>query len=300
MWGLEGANSIGNVVVDALVGRASDGLVVAGTHGRGVFSANYGGSSDVTAPAVDNLSPIDEGTGVGANDNLVITMDENISTGTGNITIYNSDESVFEQIDVTGSKATVSGMVLTIDPDGTFLSPGSYYVEIDASAIQDIIGNTYAGIQDKTSWNFATVDAVAPTVATLIPADDAPDVAVNVSLVMTLDENVSSGSGDIVIYNPDDTVFETIPIADAKVTIANDQVTVDPSSDLAENTAYYVQVAATALKDGSNNAYAGIQDKTTWNFTTIDPPQIPNRCGTGPAYIFSDIHRDNGDHLNFY
>ena len=277
VWGLEGQNSIGNLNVDALVGRPSDGIVVAGTYGRGVYRASYSNpGADVTPPVAQTLSPADNATGVAADADLVITMDENLVKGTGNITIYNSDQSVFEQIDVTGSKVTVSNTVVTINPDGTFQSPGSYYVKVASSAIQDASGNAYVGIQNTTSWNFATVDAVAPRVATLIPADDATSVAVGVSLVMTMDENVSSGSGDIVIYNPDDTVFESIPITDAKVTIANDQVTVDPTSDLAENTVYYVQVAGTALTDASANAYAGIQDKTTWNFTTIDPPSTPN------------------------
>ena len=293
VWGLEGQNSIGNLVVDALAGRASDGMVVAATHGRGVYSASFANpGADVTAPVVQALSPADDATGVGANDNLVVTMDEKLSKGTGNITIYNSDESVFEQIDITGSKVTVAEKVVTIDPDGTFLSPGSYYVKIASSTIQDEGGNAYAGIQDKTSWNFATVDAEAPTVATLIPADDATSVAVGVSLVMTMDENISSGSGDIVIYKPDDTVFETIPITDTKVTVANDKVTVDPSSDLAENTAYYVQVAATALKDASANAYAGIQDKTTWNFTTVDPAPTPNTAPVLTAVKDTTIAED--------
>ncbi|HIN61123.1 MAG TPA: hypothetical protein EYM89_00005, partial [Candidatus Marinimicrobia bacterium] len=293
VWGLEGQNSIGNLVVDALAGRTSDGTVVAATHGRGVYSASFSNpAADVTAPVVQNLSPGDDATGVGANDDLVITMDENLVKGTGNITIYNSDQSVFEQIDITGSKVTVSNTVVTINPDGTFQSPGSYYVKVASSAIQDASGNAYAGIQNTTSWNFATVDAVAPTVATLIPGDDATGVAVGVSLIMTMDENVSSGSGDIVIYKPDDTVFETIPIADAKVTIANNQVTVDPSSDLAENTVYYVQVAATALNDASANAYAGIQDKTTWNFTTVEPAQTPNTAPVLAAVSDQTIAED--------
>ena len=40
VWGLEGQNSIGNLNVDALVGRPSDGIVVAGTYGRGVYRAS--------------------------------------------------------------------------------------------------------------------------------------------------------------------------------------------------------------------------------------------------------------------
>ena len=277
VWALEGGNAIGNVVVDALDGRTSDGFVVAATHGRGVFSASFANpGADVTPPIVQTLSPADNAVGVGSSDDLIITMDENLSAGTGSITIYNSDESVFEQIDVAGSKVTFSDETITINPDGTFSSPGSYYVNIAASVVQDVSGNAYSGFVDKTTWNFSTVDAVAPQVATLVPADDGTDIALDVSLVMTLDENISIGSGNIVIYKPDDTAFETIPISDSKITILNDKVTIDPSSDLAKNTSYYIQVDGTALQDVSNNAYAGIQDKTSWNFTTVDPPAEPN------------------------
>jgi hypothetical protein len=39
-WVQEGASTIGNVVVDMLDARASDGLVVGATHGNGIYSAN--------------------------------------------------------------------------------------------------------------------------------------------------------------------------------------------------------------------------------------------------------------------
>ena len=72
---------------------------------------------------------------------------------------------------------TFSDETITINPDGTFSSPGSYYVNIAASVVQDVSGNAYSGFVDKTTWNFSTVDAVAPQVATLVPADDGTDIA---------------------------------------------------------------------------------------------------------------------------
>jgi len=52
------------------------------------------------------------------------------------------------------------------------------------------------------------------------------------------------------------------------VSFLDDTVTLDPTSDLLDATGYYVQVAASAIEDLSGNAYAGIDDKTTFNFTT--------------------------------
>jgi hypothetical protein len=40
-WTQEGLNTIGTVVVDCIETRASDGLVVVGTHGTGMYSANF-------------------------------------------------------------------------------------------------------------------------------------------------------------------------------------------------------------------------------------------------------------------
>ncbi|RPI74410.1 MAG: PKD domain-containing protein, partial [Ignavibacteriales bacterium] len=42
-WVLEGANQMGNVIVDHVVSRKTDGRVVAGTHGRGAFVGSAGG-----------------------------------------------------------------------------------------------------------------------------------------------------------------------------------------------------------------------------------------------------------------
>jgi hypothetical protein len=46
MWTQEGTSTIGSAVVTMVVSRASDGLVVAATHGNGVFAANVSVASD--------------------------------------------------------------------------------------------------------------------------------------------------------------------------------------------------------------------------------------------------------------
>jgi len=51
VWVLEAPGKMGNVVVDQLTSRAADRLVVAGTHGKGVFSVTIPASS----PVQDNL-----------------------------------------------------------------------------------------------------------------------------------------------------------------------------------------------------------------------------------------------------
>ena len=110
-----------------------------------------------TPPAVISFDPADDASGVGVNADLVITFDENVVADTGNIVIYKSDDTVFETIDVTSGKVTISDNVVTIDPDGTFESETGYYVKIGTACFKDIAENHYAGISNITSWNFTTV-----------------------------------------------------------------------------------------------------------------------------------------------
>ena len=49
VWTQEGANTIGNVVVDYIDFRQSDGLIVIATHGNGVFSATLPNPSGITS-----------------------------------------------------------------------------------------------------------------------------------------------------------------------------------------------------------------------------------------------------------
>ncbi|MBN1348946.1 T9SS type A sorting domain-containing protein [candidate division KSB1 bacterium] len=55
-WMLEAENTIGNVVVDMLVARSEDGLIAAGTHGRGAYSATITTGSGQAIASVEPQS----------------------------------------------------------------------------------------------------------------------------------------------------------------------------------------------------------------------------------------------------
>ncbi len=128
----------------------------------------------------------------------------------------------------------------------------------------------------QTGGSSATVTVTAvpgiiganPVVTSYLPANGATDVIPDDNLVLTFDKTVVKGSGNIVIYKPDNTPFETIAVTDAKVTISGSEVTINPNGVLASETIYYVQIATTAI-DAAGISYDGITDTTTWQFTTI-------------------------------
>ena len=112
-------------------------------------------------PTLSSCSPADGATGVGVNDNIVLTFNEIVDVESGNVVIKNSsDDSVFETIDITGSKVSGTGTTeITINPTGTFVINTDYYITIDASAFDDVDSGSYAGINDSTTCNFSTGQA---------------------------------------------------------------------------------------------------------------------------------------------
>jgi len=90
--------------------------------------------------------------------------------------------------------------------------------------------------------------------------------------VITFDEAVDVESGNVTIFlGGDDSTVEAIDVTSGQVTgTGTTEITINPTDDLLESTAYYVQIDATAFDDSSENSFAGISDTTTWNFTTAD------------------------------
>jgi hypothetical protein len=121
--------------------------------------------------------------------------------------------------------------------------------------------------QNNTAW---VDDSTNPSVSTLSPADGTSSVVTTDNLVITFSEAVDVETGNITLYKQlDDSVFEQITLPSALVTgTGTTTITIDPTSDLDPSTDYYIQIDSTAFDDAASNSFAGITDKTTWNFAT--------------------------------
>jgi methionine-rich copper-binding protein CopC len=148
----------------------------------------------------------------------------------------------------------------------------------------DSAGNNGTQVTATTDVSSVSFDDSAPVVVTYSPADDSTGASISGNLVLTFDENVVVGTGNVVLYKTTgDVVVETIDITTASVTFdGTTGVTINPAANMAYSTAYYVQVDATAIEDTVGHPYAGIADKTKWNFTTGAAPP-PASSGGGSA-----------------
>lgn len=238
-------------------------------------------------PSIASRVPADNSTNLAIGANLVATFTENIFAGTGFVTIrITSDNSLVETFDVaTSGQLTFSGSQLTINPTFNLQVGVEYYVQIDATAVKNTVGTFFAGITDTTTWSFTT-DAIAPTLASTSPADEATNVLISSDLVATFNEPVQAGTGNIILKRTsDDFVIETFNVATSlRISFASNQLTINPSSNLTGGTGYYVQIDSTAVVDLSTNAFAGISDTTTWNFTADGTaPTLTSLSPASPA-----------------
>lgn len=138
----------------------------------------------------------------------------------------------------------------------------------DFDSVWDIAAGTNDGYP-SLRWETNLVSN--PLVSSLSPADNATSIAVDANLVISFNKAVDAESGNIVIYNSDDEVVETIDVTSGQVTgSGTSSITINPTSDFSSATEYYVQIAASAFDDAEGNSYAGISDDTTWSFTIVD------------------------------
>ena len=250
-----------------------------------LFTVNADGSVVVAAPpTLSSSTPADNATDVSLSANIELTFSEVVDVETGNITIKKtSDNSTVETIDVTNSaKVTGSGSTtITVNPDTTLDAATEYYVLIDATAFDDVDGDSYAGISSTTALSFTTIaDATAPTMTITaaegsdgFQSDDA-----TLSLTFTSNEATSNFAvGDITVSNGTLSDFNATSstVYTATLTpIAAGEVTID--------------VAAGTFTDAAtNNNLAATQFNWTYG---IDPTTKADVIGTVESMSNSSIN----------
>ncbi len=231
-------------------------------------------TADTVAPTA-TLSPTTNSSGVSTQPVFVMTFSENVTVVSGGfITLRKADNSVVEDISVTGVKVTGSGTsIIRITPSTVLDGSTNYHITITAGAITDTSGNPFAAISDSTTWTFQTVDTSTPFVVSFSPGNLATGIGSTSNLIMNFDRAMFVQSGGTITITGGASP-ETITLPDARVTgTGTTAITINPTTNFLSQTVYYVQVSALAFNDisgGTGNYFDGILDSTTWTFTTAD------------------------------
>ncbi|XQU07457.1 cadherin domain-containing protein [Halomonas sp. LY9] len=235
---------------------------------------------DDTGPAVSSVA-ISSAMGVqnntlNAGDVVSVTVGMNEATlvntagGTPRIALTVGGSTVYaDYVSGSGTASLVfQYTILAGQTDANGIAIPANGLALNGGTFKDTAGNdamiTHALVADNGSFR---VDTSAPTLTSSTPADNASAVAVGANIVLTFNENVSAGSGNIVISNGTDT--RTISVNDSsQVSISGSMVTINPTADLNAGSSYNVQMGSGVLTDQAGNAFAGISNATTLNFDT--------------------------------
>ena len=225
-------------------------------------------------PQVISFSPADNASDVSLSSNIVITFNAAIQVGSGNITLRDGSATgtVLETIAVSSGNVSISGAQLTINPSSNFLTGKNIYVVIPDGAFTSVALQSNIDVID--TYNFST-GAVVPT--TFSPSDGATDQAVDVNFVITFNDNVAKGSGNIYIRtgSASGSTTQTIDVTSSAVSISGTQVTINPPSNLSFLTTHYIVIEEGCFTntDGDSGSENTLID--TYNITTVrDVPPL--------------------------
>ena len=272
--------------------------IIVGSSGTGIAGA-YFDNADFTSPVLTRTDPqinFDWGTGSPAPSIGPDTFSSRWSgyllapeTGTYSLSSLTSD----------GVRAYVSGLPVInnlndqstrwTDGQSISLTAGQKvpllleYYENTGSAVAKLkwTGPSFAGLNGSIipqAYLFETnssggTDTTAPVITTLNPADNATGVAHAADLVATFSENIVRGTtGNLTIRNLSDGTQTVIPVTDtAQIAIAGATLIINPTALLPGSKNHAVRIDASAITDTAGLPFLGINNDTTWNFTTTAP-----------------------------
>ena len=230
------------------------------------------GEPDTTPPTLVGISD-DKGGGpvaVGTPITYTVTFSKDMDGSTVDASDFNTAGTAIATIDfVTQTSPRVFAVRVT--PTTT----GALQLLILATSVLSDTANpannldTTSDILDDTIITVAEIAALPLILSNLTPPDDG-FTAIDSNFVVTFNKPVTAGTGFITLKRKsDDSTVEAFDVASSsRIGFGGTQVTIDPSADLADETSYYVEIDATAIKDDSGNFFAGLAGSDAWNFTT--------------------------------
>jgi methionine-rich copper-binding protein CopC len=268
--------------LDFTYAQTTQSLFWAKSSSNSMFVSNHNPSNRATGivrnwiedpiPTISSTIPTDNSDVVSPS-NISITFSEGIFEGTGMISLINDSENSTQMFDVTNpTDVTISGSTLTINT-GALAMDRAFHVEYPAGIVIDNVGSPVAALNTLTTLNFTTQGTNPPLLTSLSPADNALNPGISSNLTLTFGEDILKGTGMIQLFKQPNVLVESFNVASSPaVTLSStNQLSINPTANFTQNTAYFILVPPTAIRDLTNDFYPGSgTDSTVWNFTLTD------------------------------
>ena len=214
-----------------------------------------GGGTDITAPTVLSVIPVNSATLIAVNSKATVTFSETMNA----TTITTANFTLKQGATTVAGTVANSGTTATFTPTSS-LTANSVYTGTVTTGAKDAAGNAIAS---NYTWSFTTssaADVTAPTVLSVIPANNATLVAVNSKATVTFSEAMNVAT----ITTANFTLKQGATTVAGTVAYSGTTATFTPASGLTANTVYTGTVT-TGAKDAAGNAIAS---NYAWSFTT--------------------------------
>lgn len=179
--------------------------------------------------------------------------------------------------DLVAEQITVGGELdrrLEVLFDNLLLKPATtYYVQIEEGSVEDYFGNPFVGISDNTTFSFMTEPSAEldpPIIVSLNPMNGVSILIDRNTFTITFNEQLATvGGKKITLFNSmDNSVLgEITTVKDDNVAFVN-RVFEFTGLSLSSSTTYHITIEAGAFKDQYSNVFGGINDDSTWSFST--------------------------------
>ena len=222
-----------------------------------------GGGIDETPPTLLSVVPTNNASAIALNSKITATFNEAM-----NVTTINATNFTLKQ-GTTAISGTVaySGTTATFTPSSA-LTANTVYTGTITTGAKDVSGNALAS---NYTWSFTTataspVDVTPPTVLSVLPTNNATNVAANTHPTVTFSEAMNSTTINTTSF----TLKQGSTNVAGTVAYSGTSASFTPSSALAANTVYTGTIT-TGAKDAAGNA---ISSNYTWSFTTAQAAPV--------------------------
>ena len=207
-------------------------------------------------------------------DLIVPVGGETFFVGDTTIVRWNSDGMDSLQLWVYDFEELVWHPVLGDEDAKVYAEQDSLVLPIPRSAGLD---STYFRLSDADDFNFFDscgvfylTDTLKPRLMVTLPANHKVNVGQIDTVSIAFDEEIFPGDGNIfVLRKADHSVFDSIPVSTGDIDIEYNIAVIHLKGFLETGIEYYIMIDPGSFVDYQDNEFAGIQNDTTWTFTTI-------------------------------
>lgn len=221
---------------------------------------------------VVSFNPADNATDIEPFANIVITYDQLIVKGSGNITLRDGSATgtILQTIDVNSGSVSINEKVVTINPPSNLPVSANVYVVVDEGAFTNLNINTPS--QKIDTYNFTIVDFDLDSTT---PANSATGVAAATNITLTFNGPPTRGTGTITLRRDtsNGTVLATFDAASSdRISISGNNWILDPADLLPDGfTTIFPIIPASAITNYSGLNVAGAN---SYSFTTGAAPSL--------------------------